>query len=463
MNNSYRITKLKMDIERTRLNLKAERAGLKSKVYMNLESPDLNRTSDNKWNSSLQRYEIARENSSRWQMNLAVKQPVILFGYPTNGNISVNYKLYRYNQKEDGDSYTSFYNRMYLKFEQPLFQPNELKNDIEEAELDLEEEELDYISNQVEIIEDVSDDYNDLFRRAYRVLILNRYLDNLNEIDAIASEIVRRDATREMDKKQIALVIANAQDALTGNQSEIRIQKARMIQRLRLNENDILDINPIINITPITVDQEQAIQYGLSLRPSMRLLAIDKRKEEIDYEYTRANDALKLDLEMTYGLERNDERYQALWENYDNSNSVTLNAYIPIWDWGRRKARIAAGKITLDKLDVSIEERRKGIRTEVINSIINLNENQTRALNMQESVNMAKEITSTSINQYKTDEISLQDLLQIVFRQKETEENLLSAYLEYRDAVLELMVNTYYNYEKNISLIDELKAGNDNK
>ena len=461
MSNSYSITKLKMGIEQSRLNLKAERAGLKSKVYMNIVSPDLNRISDYKWNSTLQRNEIVRENTNRWQMDLSIKQPVILFGYPTNGNVSINYKVYRYGQSEDGDRYTNYYNRMYLQFEQPLFQPNELKNDLEEAKLDLEEEELDYIASQVEMIDDISDEYYSLFELAYNDVILNNYLSNLIEIDAVASDIVQQDTTRNIEKMQVELVMANAQDELSENQSEIRIDKASMLHRLRLNEDVILDIDPVITITPITVDQEEAVQYGLSLRPSMRLLEIDKRISEIEFEYTKASDAVKLDLEMTYGLERQDERYQAMWDNYDNSTSVTLNAYIPIWDWGRRKARIEARKISLDRLDVDIEERRNSIRKDVINAIINLNENQTRALKMQESVNIAKEITGTSINRYKNNEISLQDLIQIVSRQKETEENLLDSYLEYRNAILQLMIRTYYDYENNISLIDELKSNGD--
>ncbi len=145
MDSSYRIRNLKMGIEQRRLYLKAEQAGLKSKVYMNLITPNLDNSSDYRWNSTLLRNEIVHENTNRWQMDLAIRQPIILFGFPTNGNISLNYKIWRYNQKDDG-SYTNFYNRLYLKLEQPFFLPNDKKNDLEEAKLDLEKQELDYIS-----------------------------------------------------------------------------------------------------------------------------------------------------------------------------------------------------------------------------------------------------------------------------------------------------------------------------
>ena len=101
MDGSYRIKRLKMGLEQRRLWLKAQQAGLKSSVYMNLITPNLVNESGYQWNSTLQRYEIVHENTNRWQMDLSIRQPIILFGFPTNGNVSLNYKIWRYNQLID--------------------------------------------------------------------------------------------------------------------------------------------------------------------------------------------------------------------------------------------------------------------------------------------------------------------------------------------------------------------------
>ena len=84
-------------------------------------------------------------------MDLAISQPVILFGRPTNGYLSLNNKVYRYNQVNGGQD-VSYYNRYYVKYAQPFFQPNRLKNNIEDAELDLERRELEYIEDRVHIV-----------------------------------------------------------------------------------------------------------------------------------------------------------------------------------------------------------------------------------------------------------------------------------------------------------------------
>ena len=460
MESSYRIRMLKMGIEQRRLYLKAEQAGLKSKVYVNLVTPNLDNSSDYKWNSTLQRNEIIHENTNRWQMDLAIRQPIILFGYPTNGNISLNYKIWRYNQI-DGGSYTNFYNRLYLKLEQPFFTPNDKKNDLEEAKLELEEQELDYISDQVDLIKDVSNDYYELFELAYKNKIFANHINELEKIENIVSDIVSKDTSRILEKREIELELSNAKEALMANQSELRLEKVQMKQRLRLSEEDEINVETPIVIVPFQVDKTQALEYGFSLRPSLRLSDINKRKAEIRLDNVRARDAFRVNLEVTYGLEKQDERFQSIWEHYDNTNSITINAYVPIWDWGQRRARIEAQKISLEREDLRIDERQKEIRIDINNAIINLNEYQARASNMQDNIKIAEDILQESIKQYEENKMLFHNLLQNVIRQKDTGLNFLDIYLEYRESILSLMVNTYFDYENNISLIDKFRSKED--
>ncbi|HUU27097.1 MAG TPA: TolC family protein [archaeon] len=457
MGSSYRIKQLELGIERTRYWLKSRQASLKSRVYMNLQSPVINSISEKKWNSTLKKDEIVHENTRRWQMDLAVRQPVIFFGYPTNGYLSLNNQVYQYIQK-DGTEDIDYYNRFFLKFEQPFFLPNNLKNDIEDAELDLQRSELEYIADRVKLIDDIADDYYDLYEVVYKDNIYKHQVENLEKIAELAAGIARQDEARAIESVQVQVELANAREMLLKNNSEIRREAVRIKQRLRLNHEDSVYIEPKVKITPISVDADQAIEYGLALRPRLRMLTIDKRKNEIDLNNSRGWDAFHINLEMTYGLERQEKRFEEIWDDYDKSYSVSLNAYIPIWDWGRRKAQIQAQKMTLEKTELYFEENRNNIRSDIINAVYNLDEFQKRALNMQESLKMVQEISDFGMNQYRDKAISLQDLLQMITRQKETELNFLDAYVGYRRGLLSLMIQTYYDYENRVSLIDKFQA-----
>ena len=77
-------------------------------------------------------------------------------------------------------------------------------------------------------------------------------------------------------------------------------------------------------------------------------------------------------------------------------------------------------------------------------------------MNMESSLQLANQVTEKSIENYAAQEISLQDILQILSRHLETEKNFLDVYLRYRGSLLYLTINTYYDFEKNVSLLDQV-------
>jgi outer membrane protein len=458
MENSYRIRRLELGIERTRLFLKARRAQLRSSVALELKSPEFKNVSDYKWNSTLQRDEIVRQNTRLWEGELSVSQPVILFGYPTNGYLSLNSRTYRYDQQKNETKNTTWYNRYFVRFKQPIFQPNFLKNNITEAELDLEGQNLRYTSDQVDLIDDISDDYFDLFEEAYRSKIYANEVEDLERVLDIVETIADDDADRKIELLQVRLELGNARERLQRNKSRVRSETEQLRGNIGLGKDVLMTLDPEIDIRPLEVNTNEAIRYGLSLRPLLRALEIAKTKEEIDLDNTKGRNAFHLDLEFTYGLEKQDEAFNDLWNQYDNSYSVSVEAYIPIWDWGRRKTLIAADKISLRRSELAIEEFRKKVETDIRNEIEELQEYQRRTLTMEEHLETSESLTEASFEQYEDGKMALQDLLRSIKTQSETGRAFLDAYLGYRKSILDLMTKTYYDFEYGQPLIERFQV-----
>lgn len=453
MDDSYRVRQLRLEIERTRSLLSAQRAGLKSRVYMTFAAPNFERVSEHKWNSTLRRDEIVRENSRMWQMDFSVRQPVVLLGYPTNGYLSLNNRVYRYTQFAQQRDIT-YYNRYFFRYEQPLFQPNRLRNDLEGAELNLQRSELAFQDDVVDILDDIADDYHQLFRLAYRRQIYTELVTNLEEAAAAARAIGAADSTRSIDANQAQVALANARERVQRARSDFRLSSSRIKQRLGLEEEDSLVVVPRLRVTPIEVDVERAIGYGTTLRPQLRTLDIRKRMDELDLENTRGNNSFRMNLELTYGREMQDPVLQQLWTEPNNSYTVGLQGYIPVWDWGARRARIEAEKLSLQRTELYIEEARRGIRTEIQNVVRNLDEFQQRAMNMEENLELARQVSAMTLGQYRAGRIGMLELLQAVERQSDTADNFLDAYLGYQDALLNLKQLTYYDFESGVPLLE---------
>lgn len=457
MGNSYRVRQLQLGIERTRNWLAAERAGLKSRVYMNVTMPKIDAVSDNKWNSSLHKYEIIRENTRRWQANIAVRQPVILFGYPTDGYLSLNNTMYRYAQLNEGTDIT-YYNRYFIKYEQPFFQPNTLKSELEKAELNLERENLDFREDIIDMLDDIADDYYDLVGFAYKQVIYSQLVEDLERAEQVVLEATRQDTSRGIELSQVQVELANARERLKQSRSDYRMEATRMKQRLSLEDQDSLVVRPDLDVVPLQVDVEQAIQFGQTLRPQLRKLDLQRRRDEIDLASSKGWDSFQANLEVTYGRETQDPRLEELWNQPTNSYSVGFHAYIPIWDWGRHRARVQAMQISLRKTELYVEEAEKDIRSNIANAVQNLQEYQQRAMTMEENLEKAREIARASIERYVEGRLTILELLQSFTRSKDTAENFLTAYLGYRNAVLSLQTYTFYDFENDMPLYERFKG-----
>ena len=455
LSNSFRVRQLNMGVDRTRFRLQAQRARMRSRVDLNLSAPDMRIISETKWNSTLQRDEIIHEDSRRLEAELSVRQPVILFGYPTDGYLSLNNRVYRYAQTDpDGDEDLRYYNRYYIRYTQPFFQPNGLKNDLEEAELDLEDTQLEFYEDIVGIVDDLSDDYFDLFESSYQRIINEARVANLTEAIAAAEELALSDTARAIDLGQIQVELANAAEQVQQSVSQFRLQAASLTTTLNLSPLDSITLTPIIDVQPIEINVEQATQFAFQLTPRMRQLNINYRESEINLENTRGRGGFRMDLALSYGREMQDPGFREMWSRPSNTYTVDVNAYLPIWDWGRRSASIASSRIGLDQVQLRIEQAEQDIRSQVQNQVRNVEEFETRTLAMEGNLALASNLSQSSINLYREGSISALELIQSFQRESETASNFLDAYLGWRQALLRIQRLTFFDFESMLPVLE---------
>lgn len=455
LSSSYRVRQLNLGIDRTQLRLRSQRARLRSRVDLELSAPDYRSITENRWNSDLGREELIHEDSRRLEAELAVRQPVILFGYPTNGYLSLRNRIYRYTQvDEEGESDLRYYNRAFVSYTQPLFQPNELKNDLEGAELDLEDAELGFFDDVVEIIEDVSGDYFSLFEEAYGETVNATHVVNLEAAEATAADLAQADPSRAIELGQIRVELANAREQLQQSRSEFRLEATSMKTRLNISERDSIALDPVIEIRPVAISWESATTYALELTPRMRQLDIEYRENEIDLDQTRGRGGVQVDVELTYGREMQDPVFEHMWSRPTNTYTIGVEGRVPIWDWGERKYRIQAAEISLRQTNLEREQVEAEIRADVQSEVRNVTEYQNRALAMEENLELARDLSAESLELYADGRITAVDLLQTLRRQSDTAQNLLDSYLGWRRAITRLQELTYYDFERNVPVLE---------
>jgi outer membrane protein len=461
LQDSYRVRHLQLGIDQRRAYLNAERAGLRSRVDLEMSGPAVQSISEYKWDSNLQRSVLVHQDTRRWEAELSVRQPVVLFGYPTNGFLSLNNRMYRYTQlNADGD--VRYYNRYFISYQQPLFQPNRMKNDLEGAELNLEGAELSFKDDMVGMVSDLVEDYLDLLESAYGRVIAEDKVAALERAAAAAAEVAGADPSRAIEVDQIDVALTNAREEVQQAASSFRLKAASIKQRLRLPQTDSLSVRPTLVVEPVEIDTERAVGYAMDLSPRMRNLDITRRENEISLEQTRARQAFRMNLGMTYGREVQDPSFGHLWKEPRNSYTVNVDAYLPIFDWGQRRYRIQASRYNLERTELRIEESETDIRSSVENQVRNVAEYEQRALSMQANLERARQITDATLQGYARGDVTLVDVLQTVDRQASTAGNFLDAYVGWRDSLQRLQRLTYWDFQRDTEVLDRfgIEVGN---
>jgi outer membrane protein TolC len=459
MSSSFSVRRLRLDVERERENLRAQRARLRSSVDLDLTVPAFRMTSEPRWNSDLQRNEIIQENTRRWEGELSIRQPLILFGYPTNGYFSFNNRVYRYNQIDDeGHSGVEYYNRYYISYTQPLFQANRLKNDLEQAELGLREARLEFNSDIVGILSAVSEGYHELLDEYYTRSIRRDMVAHLERALGIAHELARSDSVRSMDVSQIQIELANAREQLQGAESSVRLLSSYVKQELGLAETDSIAFQPEFRLDPVPIDMGQAIQFATELTPRLRQLDIGLRNRQIWLDETRSRGGFRVYLNMSYGRERLDPHFDRLWVHPENSYTINIRAFLPLWDWGGRKSRVKATEVALEQTRLRIEEAELDIVSGVRNEVLNVRDRENRTLSMRDNLALARQVAETGFQQYQDGAITVQDLLLSLRRESDTAENFLEAYVAWRESLTRLQSRTFYSFERGEPVMEWIAA-----
>lgn len=450
--NSYRIRYLDLDLEQARQNLIAQEAGLKSRVDLNVTVPRFTAESVQDYDDDLERFTTVRSESQRWDATLRVSQPVIIpfLGYPTNGNLALANEMYRRTQpgRGGGAPVTDFANEYSVQYNQPLFQPNALKNSLERQDMDFEQQEIRYAESMLQLVDEASNNYFNLFRNRHNQAADAEMIVYLTRAEGIAQELATANPAKQIELNQIRVELANALEEEERGESDYRRQTITLKTNLNLPQSTEILVDPAIRVVPVEIDMERALQYARELSPDFRELDMGLRRDEISLEENLGRGGFEMDLQLSYGREvAGVQWFNQLWTNPEQTYGITVNASLPIWDWGERDARLASARIGWERSQLEFEEQEIEIVSDLENEVRNVEERQARALTLQDNLALAADIVEESFELYRDQSIGVLDLLQSFQRYEDTAMNFVGAYISWRQSLMQMQRQTYWDFE----------------
>jgi len=435
------IKKSILNLLSNRKSLDAQRASLKSRFGLDITPIDFSRT--RLFNDFFSTFNTNEDYNSF--ANFSVSQPII----QTDATISLNNRLgYRNNFSEAQDLRTKNYsNNLFLQLDQPIFTYNRTKLQLKELELNLENAQLSNSMQLLTLERNVTQSFYSFYQAQNSLEIAQDEYANQQVSYDITKNKVEADLLAEEELYQAELNLATSRSTLQNQQ--VTLANAADDFKLLLGVDLAEDLAVEVDINFITreVDLNQAIQHGLDQRMELRQRAIDIERSEFELIRTNALNEFKGSVSLSMGVFGNNPSFTDIYEAPTNNPRVALTFSIPLWDWGEKRARMAASTANLDITKIDLEQQKNDIVINIRKVYRNLQNLETQIEIAQQNVKNAELTYEINLERYRNGDLTSMDLNLFQNQLSEKKSSLATSLINYKIELLNLKILSLYDFE----------------
>jgi len=166
-----------------------------------------------------------------------------------------------------------------------------------------------------------------------------------------------------------------------------------------------------------------------------------REEHEMDLRQRKSEGMLQGNVSVTLGLEGRAEQL-GLWYDEmldpDQARGVAMEFRLPLWDWGRNKARVNSLMTNIEQNYRSEEEQLRTIRREVESAVARVSEGESRLDLTSNSVRAAQRSFDLTLQRFAEGQVAVQDILLIQNQLADARESFLEAYIDFEEANIDL-------------------------
>lgn len=457
MENSPQIIQSRMNMEQNREYLNAQLAQLKSHFSLTVKPIEYSVS------NTYEEYFSQWYKSERLTSNgsLMITQPIKL----TDGTLVLRNDFEYLNNTSEGGSgsvpgsgsnspsYRGYNNNLYLSYTQPLFTYNRTKMNLKRNQLNLENATLSYSIQMLTMERNVAQAFYAIYQKQMAVQIAREEFEN----QTIGLEIIRSKVEGGLSAReellQGELNYATSQLNLDNALVDLDNSMDQFKQLIGLPLDEEINISTDIEYKPVLVDVNKAIENGIHQRLELSQRKIDLNNAEFDLIETSANNKFKGDVNLSFGLMGNDEVFTRIYDKPTRSPKVGVTFTIPVFDWGERKARMKAASIEVESRKIDLVELEKDIVINIRMVYRNLQNLTTQIAIARQNEKNAQLTYEINLERYKNGDLTSIDLERYQNQLSEKKIDLSNALINYRLELLNLKIQSLWDFENNTSFV----------
>jgi len=451
---------LRKRLEKASYDLKAAKSSLKTHVSIDMTLPQYSETIRQFEDTIGVSFYPVRQNLLN--SYLTVNQPL-----PTDGSLYVRsgvQNLIDYNAQDRLAMINSS-----IGLSQPIdafYGYNNIRSAYKRAELAYNLSLKQLKRQELDLVYDVGQTFYYLLSYHERLNIAKLSLSRQQEAFDIAQNKLNAGLIREVEALQMEVDLSDAVNnydiALVNFNSQLSLFK----EILGINLQDSVAVKSDLEYSLVLIDTEKAVALALDNRLELKENEIQIELQKMEIKRTKASGMINGDVFVNYNLigvsKSNlstpfDATFQNTWQNFQErpgSFGVGLTLSIPIIDWGENRARVHAEQAVLAQNNYQMEGDKVSIERDIRTTVERIHSSLKRLQLLEKNILVAEKSFEISRQRYANGDIDSQTIALERERLNNSYVSRLEAYITYKLLLSDLMRKTFFDFEKNISMLD---------
>jgi outer membrane protein len=452
---------LQQSMQKASFDLKASTSSFKTHVSMDLILPQYTETINQFVDTTGITFYPVRQN--RLTSYLTVNQPL-----PSDGFLYIRSGL-----ESLADFYAHERNAQVsssIGLQQPIaafFGYNQLQLGYKQAKLayDLSSKQLK--REELNLVYDISQAFFSLLSFHEMMNIAQMSLSKQQEAYNIAQSKFKAGLIREVEALQMEVDLSEAINNYDIASVDYYAQVALFKEKLGINLTDSVVIKSDLTYNQVNVDVEKAVALALDNRLELKENQIQIELSQMEIKKRKAAGRINGNILLNYNFIGVDKSNIGIpigtsldnsWLNLTNrkgSFGVGLTVNIPIIDWGENRAKVNSAIATLKQNQIQQEADKVTIERDIRTTVNRLQSNLKRLQLLEKNVVVAEKSFEISRQRYANGDIDSQAMALERERLNSAYLSRLESFINYKLLLSDVMRKTFYDFEKNVSMLDK--------
>jgi outer membrane protein TolC len=441
--------------------LRAATSSLKTHVDLNMTIPDYSETI-RQWEDSTGITYFPVQQLQTYG-SLVINQPL-----PTDGRLYVSTGLNNVHDYYKNERLMRM--NLLLGFYQPLsafYAYNSIRSEFKKAQLNYELSLRTLKRGELDLIYETSEVFYELVANKERMGIAAQVMKRQQEAYEIAQNKYDAGLIREVEALQMEVDLGEANNDYDLAEVAYQSQMNYFKQKLGLSLQDYVVVVSDMSYSVINVDEEKAVNHGLSNRMELRENEIQIELSKLELKRIKSEGLVKGDITGYYDLIGTNQHImpytvgESLADSWGQLQGrrgnfgVALRISVPIFDWGENRSLVRAAESGLETDRYRYDEEKINIEREIRNTVKQFHSSLRRLQLLEKNVLLAEKSFNISRQRFSNGDINSEALAQERIRLNAAYQSHLNSYISYKLLIADIMRKSFFDFENGRPVVQD--------